>query len=533
MRSRARKIFSILTGTAKYSIRKIAELTGIPKSSSHRHAQAAKKRNLHPESHLWETEEGHGWLCRLFYGAIIIFGLQCGIGAGKLSSFFIFLRLDKHIGVCPSTIRNYCTKACELLEEFQEKQEERIPPNKSLKMVGGVDETYFEEMILVLMDLASGYLFVEEKSEDKSYETWLEKAEKVAEKHNIDFKFFVSDRAKQLIKLATDGFNCLSIPDLFHASHELVKLFGLNFNRKKAQIQKELAKQLAALELLKNSMKDTSAQEILIKELKKQEVKIEKGMSSYHNILHKLSLLIHPFNIEDSSKMVSAVVLIRLYKLLKDAEELRDEHNITSKKDHLKKFKNQVKDMASLIDAWWLWVDECLQDQEHPRCEDSISWLKEYLLPKMYWENQAAKTKDPDLKENYLYAFEKAQEEYDNHPLTSEFEQEKEMMGWAKWMVSNFQRTSSAVEGRNGWLSQMHHNGRGLSPKRLKALTVLHNYYLKRIDGTTAAERAFRQKFPDPLEWVVGRLGGLPHPRESKKAAAQPPGIANCPALWR
>ncbi|MCP4457984.1 MAG: hypothetical protein GY816_08170 [Cytophagales bacterium] len=87
-------------------------------------------------------------------------------------------------------------------------------------------------------------------------------------------------------------------------------------------------------------------------------------------------------------------------------------------------------------------------------------------------------------------------------------------------MVSNFQRTSSAVEGRNGWLSQMHHNGRGLSPKRLKALTVLHNYYLKRTDGTTAAERAFRQKFPDPLEWVVSRMGDLPLPRVSKKNLA-------------
>ncbi len=520
MRSRARKVFSILTGTAKYSIRKIAELTGIPKSSSHRHAQAAKKRNLHPESHLWETEEGHAWLCRLFYGAIIIFGLQCGIGSGKLSTFFIFLRLDKHIGVCPSTIRNYCKKACELLDEFQKKQEERLPSNKSLKMVGGIDETYFEEMILVLMDLASGYLFVEEKSDDKSYETWLEKAEKVAEKYNIDFKFFVSDRAKQLIKLATHGFNCLSIPDLFHASHELVKLFGLNFKRKKAQIQKKLVKEIDVLERLKNSMKDISEQKLIIKELKAQELKIEKGLSSYQKILRKLSLLIHPFNIKDSSKMTSAIVLIRLCNLLKDAEELRDEHNITSKKDHLKKFKNQINEMASLIDAWWLWVDEGLQDQDDARDEGFILWLKEYLLPKIYWENQAAKTKDPDLKEEYLNASDKAKEAYDNYPLTSEFEQDEEMMGWAKWMVSNFQRTSSAVEGRNGWLSQMHHNGRGLSPRRLKALTVLHNYYLKRIDGTTAAERAFRQKFPDPLEWVVSRMGDLPLPRASQKRSS-------------
>jgi len=73
--------------------------------------------------------------------------------------------------------------------------------------VGGIDETYFKEMILVLMDLSSGYIFLEEASEDKSYETWLDKVKKVADRFNVEFKYFVSDRAKQLIKLATQGFN--------------------------------------------------------------------------------------------------------------------------------------------------------------------------------------------------------------------------------------------------------------------------------------------------------------------------------------
>lgn len=41
---------------------------------------------------------------------------------------------------------------------------------------------------------------------------------------------------------------------------------------------------------------------------------------------------------------------------------------------------------------------------------------------------------------------------------------------WAEWMARNFHRSSSAVEGRNGYLSQMVHNGRGLTEKRLRAL---------------------------------------------------------------
>jgi len=84
-------------------------------------------------------------------------------------------------------------------------------------------------------------------------------------------------------------------------------------------------------------------------------------------------------------------------------------------------------------------------------------------------------------------------------------------------MSRQFQRSSSAVEGRNGCLSQMYHNGRGLSGKRLKALTVIHNYDIKREDGTTAAMRLFNTEFPDLFLWMLERMGELPLPRKSRE----------------
>jgi hypothetical protein len=90
---------------------------------------------------------------------------------------------------------------------------------------------------------------------------------------------------------------------------------------------------------------------------------------------------------------------------------------------------------------------------------------------------------------------------------------------WAIWMVSKFQRSSSAVEGRNGYLSQVHHNRRGLSSKRLQVSTIIHNFSLKRNDGTTAAERLFGQQFPDLFEYLVESIGELPQPRKSRKSS--------------
>src|SRR5262249_18928139 len=57
------------------------------------------------------------------------------------------------------------------------------------------------------------------------------------------------------------------------------------------------------------------------------------------------------------------------------------------------------------------------------------------------------------------------------------------------------QRSRSNVEGRNGYLSLRNHELRGLNdPRKRVGLTAVHNFWLKRPDGTTAAERFFAQK---------------------------------------
>ena len=365
-------------------------------------------------------------------------------------------------------------KISELLDQYQEEQQSKHKLNEPLKIVGGVDETYFENMILVLMDLSSGYIFVEEESEDKSYETWLAKGKKVADKFGIEFKYFVSDRAKQLIQLATQGFKCLSVPDLFHASHELVKQFSLSLKRKKASIEKKIAKEIVQLNLLIELSKDVSEQKAIIEELGKQQVEIDKAISKYHDILHRISKAVHPFDTNDSSIVTSTMVLVKLNSIVEEAETLKEEQDIKSKKDHLKKFNKQIEEMASLIDTWWLWVNEYFEGEEID--EECKNWLQTYLLPLLYWQKQADRTKAVDLKECYQNAANDALDRLEKHPSSQKLMTKEDMVSWAEWMVSNFQRASSAVEGRNGWLSQMHHNGRGLTAKRLKAQTVLHNY---------------------------------------------------------
>ena len=73
--------------------------------------------------------------------------------------------------------------------------------------------------------------------------------------------------------------------------------------------------------------------------------------------------------------------------------------------------------------------------------------------------------------------------------------QHRQLTQQAKELAEVFQRSSSNVEGRNGYLSLRNHQLRGLDrPRKRACLTAVHNFFLTRADGTTAAERFFGQK---------------------------------------
>ncbi len=61
IRERSQKVLKCLCEKTQLSLRAIAEATGIPKSSVHRHLKSIERRQQYAESYLWETVEGEDW----------------------------------------------------------------------------------------------------------------------------------------------------------------------------------------------------------------------------------------------------------------------------------------------------------------------------------------------------------------------------------------------------------------------------------------------------------------------------------------
>ncbi len=104
---------------------------------------------------------------------------------------------------------------------------------REVEICAAADEKFFDQVVLVMLDLPSGYILVEELTENRQYSTWQLSAQQVLQNFGLKVKYLVSDRAKAIVKLALSDLGCPSIADLFHALFELSKSLGWELNHLK------------------------------------------------------------------------------------------------------------------------------------------------------------------------------------------------------------------------------------------------------------------------------------------------------------
>jgi hypothetical protein len=518
-------IFNAIRTHGQQSVRGLAARIGLSKSSVHRHLQAMDRRDRYPESSLWDTEAGRTWLIRLMVATLFVFGLKRGVGAETLSEFLGRLRLDSHVGCSPSALRTVMHMLERLLLETAAAWEkDGIAHGEIRPVIGAVDETFLQRMMLVFMDLATGYLLMEEVTADRSFDTWYDRANDRLTTLGTEVLYLVSDRAKALIKLAHTGLGCLSIPDLFHLSHDLAKSYSLAIFGRLRHAKRDLEH---AQQRLETVQQNAQAKRGHIEQGQARVAACTTTLNHWQGVgsawrqrLSNLSRILHPWRLADSIRQTSREVEEQLRAELKAIETLLATNRLPRKTATLDKVRKQLAGISALVDLWWQTVRQDLtQLAMTPRW---TQWAEDVLLPLMYWQEQLRRTRHRGQKAQIALVLQAVAEAFERHPCTRQLTPEL-LAGWQAWAAEHakaFQRASSAVEGRNGYLSQMQHNHRGLPTRRYQVWTALHNFDGRAADRTTPASRFFRRSFPDLFESVLSQIDELPMPRQRRQAIA-------------
>jgi hypothetical protein len=522
IRERSQKVADSIKSNVKQSVRAIAGITGLSKSSVHRHLQGMKRRRQYPESDWWETAAGYQCLLRLVYGVIYFFGIKQGVGAETISEFIQAVHLETHIASSPSGLRALKKDITQLIIDYGDSQTAQCQPSERQGIVLGGDETFFGLPVLVLIELVSGYIFIETECANRTYVTWLKQLQQWWDSHQWHCRYFVSDGARALIKLATSALGCASVADLFHALRALGRPMGRVLGQQLSELKNQgdkLEKQLSL------SADETEQQSLkaLIQENRAQQHRLAQDQLTYRDTLEEISQIIHPFTRDTQQWQLDNALATHLAPPLKGLTQLAQSYGQEKAQKAIETFQSQIDSFAQGIEVWRQWVVEALQVETPERgIED---WVLMALLPWLYWLQQVDKTRQPALKHRYQQAASAAYDLLFSHPLTLQLDPD-ERERWVQWgqtFCAKYQRTSSAVEGRNGQLSKLHHNGRGFSESSLKALTIIHNFDIKRPDGSTPAQRLFGQSFPDLFEWLLNHADPLPMPRRFAKAQIPKP----------
>ena len=328
------------------------------------------------------------------------------------------------------------------------------------------------------------------------------------DKYGLQVKSLVSDRASALIKLGSPEYlNVISMPDLFHFSQDLNKSIGFQIGKKRKQASKALAS-------TGDSCKE-KAQSVF--------EHIAEIRQSYREQIEQINKTVHPLNEEDEWTDEAAVEKGLLH-CLTSIGRLAKEVDIEPGIKKVQKILTQILPIAQGVQGWIKGakseLDEWLSSQLITKQEQQ--WIIQYAFAYVYWDIQLIKTQaklqNRDLRTYYKSRMEQARKKGITADLTKDISEQRQqyLFTLAHQLAISFQRSSSQVEGRNGYLSFINHANRGIGKQRLQALTVIHNFDIRRIDGTTPAQRLFKKDFPDLFEFLCEKVTGFKEPRRTK-----------------
>jgi len=526
------------------SQRQFAQQQGVPRSTLQHWLDQAQHPDLDPLLvAFFESPVGLTFLKQLLAAAHLVFHQAGPSGLRPLLTFFELAGLAPFVACSFGTHHALAAHLQELLLRFGAEERQRLGPAMPPKRITLCEDENFHrtQPCLVAIEPVSNFILVETHQPHRDAATWDQAVKQATTGLPVTVVQVTSDLAKGLLAHAKDGLGAHHSPDLMHVQQDLHRATGLPLQKQVQRTQEELQEyreweQRVALAreayeqgpsrpgrppdfagrlATAQAFQDGAQKRLAIREQRQEQVAgAIRGLGDDY----------HPFD-RHSGAAVEVEELRRRLEARFGVIEAEGEQAALPPSSWPKINKARRVLPALVATLAWFWA----QTQELGRslALDSAQqeWFEQRVLPAAYWQQAAERGRDAADRQELRALAERLQStawSEGARPRGLNAEAERKVRAVAQECVERWVRSSSCVEGRNGLLALRHHGKHGLSEQRLQALTVLHNYWVKRPDDTTAAERFFGQKPRDLFAWLLERLPDPPRP--AKRPAKRQPG---------
>ena len=470
----------------------------------------------HHVAEFFQSGPGLAFLHRL----VIAFHLVCvEIGACGIRLVCLFLHLtglDRFVAASYGAQQQVNLQVEQAIVAYGQTETPRLAkdmPPKDLTVTQ--DETFTGGLCLITMDPESNFIILEQLAQARDQTAWNALMAPALAQLNCRVIQSTSDEAPGLLAYVEHYLEAHHSPDLFHVQHELVKAVSGPMATKERAAHKavtEATKQLDRRQSDPHSAgdepekrhpsrppKDPASLEQAEQALDAVRREHDRLAAQRAQVKASLRGIGHDYHFVDLERGVRRNGQLIASDIQAHIEQIRTiaQHEGLSQHclERIEKAERVVPKLQATIEFVSGYVKQQVAQLD---LTPPVSFaMHAKLIPSYYLDRVAGTRPLSDGAPLRALAERLRASLVDPGGVLSELSPEAQhhLHDEAKRLAAVFQRSSSNVEGRNGYLSLRSHQLRGLDlPRKRACFTVIHNFFLTRPDGTTAAERFFGQK---------------------------------------
>jgi hypothetical protein len=510
------------------SQRSAANELGIPRSTIRHWSDQKSKIPLSAQEIAFiESECGFEFLHRIFIAIQFVMTQVGSCGIRQVCLVMELSKLDYFIASSYESVRQRSIEMENHIGQFGDEESKNLAiemPEKTITLAQ--DETFHPEICLVAMEPVSNYILLEKYAKNLSSSTWSDAMTKALDGLKVIVSQSTADQGSALIKHISESLGAHHSPDLFHVKYDISKGISGTLGKNLSHATKSVAK--IENDIDKNSNKN-EPDKAKAKKLKKSLTAAKKELTlrnSQSKKVKKASKSIgaayHPYGLHNGETQSPAKLEESLNQSFNDIESVADAINLKETgKDKIQKAKKLIPSLVATMSFYFATIGTLILSLGLSDGLDQI--MRDVLIPVAYLRQAERKAKGSANRAHIRSVAYELEEKLKKNEvwLNQTEEYQRKLRVEALNCANIFQRSSSCVEGRNGYLSLRHHGLHKISDRKLKVLTVIHNFFIKRDDDTTAAERFYGQKHRDLFEELVKKVSYAKRSRKRLPSLAE------------